>query len=211
MYRHMVGRKSAEKETTPLVVIFVEGDTDMVFFNALLRYYRNASQVPVNQAVVVNLMSVTRYASKMLLKMENDILPSAKAKGQKVKAVCCSYDTDVFELGLQVVDWVQVEKTIKRLGVSEFCRIGVESMMEDWLLDDMDGLCSYLKLKQKPSVVKGRTGYDKLVGLFAKAGKKYSKGFSSSVFISSLSMGVIRRKRLDALKGLESALGVIIP
>ena len=45
---------------------------------------------------VVNLMSVTRYASKMLLKLENDIIPAAKAKGQKVTAVCCSYDTDVY-------------------------------------------------------------------------------------------------------------------
>ena len=79
-------------------------------------------------------------------------------------------DTDVFEQGLQIVNWAQVEKNVKRLGISRFCRIGVVSMIEDWLLDDMDGLCSYLKLKQIPSALKGRTGYDKLVHLFAKAG-----------------------------------------
>ena len=206
----MAGRKSAENADAPLVVVFVEGDTDVVFFNALMQYYRSVSLEPVNQALVVNLMSVTRYASKMLLKLENDIIPAAKAKGQKVTAVCCSYDTDVFEQGLQIVDWAQVKKKVKWLGVSGFCRIGVESMMEDWLLDDMDGICSYLKLKQKPSAVKGRTGYDKLVGLFAKAGMKYSKGFSTGAFIGNLNMGVIRRKRLDALKGLEDALGVKI-
>lgn len=207
----MAGKKSAEIETAPLVVIFVEGDTDVVFFNALLRYYRSVSMESLHQAVVVNLMSVTRYASKMLLKLENDIIPAAKVKGQKVKTVCCSYDTDVFEQGLHIVDWTQVEKKVKRMGVSGFWRIGVESMMEDWLLDDMDGLCSYLRLKHKPSAVKGRTGYDKLVCLFAKAGLKYTKGFSAGAFIGSLNMGIIRKKRLNALKGLESALGVKIP
>ena len=147
----------------------------------------------------------------MLLKMKNDINQNNKDKGQKITTICCSYDTDVFEQGLQIVDWAQVEKTVKRLGSSGFCRLGVESMMEDWLLDDMDGLCSFLKMKQKPSAVKGRTGYDKIVSLFAKAGMKYSKGFSASAFIGNLNMSVIRQKRLVALKGLEDALGVKIP
>ena len=120
-------------------------------------------------------------------------------------------DTDVFEQGLQIVNWAQVEKNVKRLGISRFCRIGVVSMIEDWLLDDMDGLCTYLKLKQIPSALKGRTGYDKLVHLFAKAGIKYSKGFTVGSFIGSLDLGQIRRKRIEALKGLEDVLGVKFP
>ena len=76
----MAGRKNTENADAPLVVVFVEGDTDVVFFNALMQYYRSVSLEPVNQALVVNLMSVTRYASKMLLKLENDIIPAAKAK-----------------------------------------------------------------------------------------------------------------------------------
>lgn len=207
----MAQRKNTGKVSVPLVVVFVEGDTDVVFFNALLQYYRSVSIEPVSPAVVVNLMSVTRYASKMLQKLQNDIIPVAEAKGQIVKTVCCSYDTDVFEQGLQIVDWVQVEKKVKRMGICGFWRIGVERMMEDWLLDDMDGLCLYLKLKQKPLALKGRTGYDKLVSLFAKAGMKYSKGFSIGKFIGTLNKGQIRRKREEALKGLEEALGVRLP
>lgn len=207
----MAQRKNTGKVSDHLVVVFVEGDTDIVFFSALLQYYRSVSLEPVSPAVVVNLMSVTRYASKMLQKLQNDIIPVAETKGQKVKAVCCSYDTDVFEQGLQIVDWAQVEKKVKRMGICGFWRIGVESMMEDWLLDDMDGLCSYLNLKQKPLALKGRTGYEKLVFLFAKAGMKYSKGFSVGKFIGSLNMGQIRQKREAVLKGLEEALGVRHP
>ena len=93
----MAGKKNAVKVSASLVVVFVEGDTDVVFFNELLQFYRSVSLEPINQVVVVNLMSVTRYASKMLLKLQNDIMPMAKAKGLKVEAVCCSFDTDVFE------------------------------------------------------------------------------------------------------------------
>lgn len=203
--------KITEKIPAPLVVVFVEGDTDWVFFNALLQYYRDVCLEPINPAVVVNLMSVTRYASKMFLKLQNDILPASEAKGQKVTTVCCSYDTDVFEQGLQIVNWAQMEKKVKRLGVKEFWRIGVESMMEDWLLDDIDGIRSYLNLSQVPSPLKGRTGYDKLVSLFAKAGMKYTKGFSARSLVAALNMGIIRQKRIDALRGLEEALGVQLP
>lgn len=206
----MAGRKNAKTDATPLVVLFVEGDTDQVFFDALLQYYRNVSSVPMNAAQVVNLRSVTRYASKMMNKLQNDIIPGAKLKDRQVQAVCCSYDTDVFEAGIQVVDWAQVEKKVLKLGIAGFSRIGVKSMMEDWLLDDMTGLCTYLKLKQVPSSLSGRTGYEKMVSLFAKAGVKYSKGFSVSSFIASLDLGVIRVKRKDALMGLEKALGVKI-
>lgn len=206
----MAGKKKIDKEAAPLVVLFVEGDTDQVFFNALLQYYRGVSSTPVNAAQVVNLQSVTRYASKMMSTLQNDIMPSAKQKGREIKAVCCSYDTDVFEAGVQVVDWAQVEKKVRKLGIDGFCRVGVQSMIEDWSLDDVAGLCSFLKLKQVPTALAGRSGYEKLVWLFAKVGMKYSKGMSVASFLGSLDMGVIRGKRKAVLKGLEEALGVRI-
>ena len=50
-----------------------------------------------------------------------------------VTAVCCSYDTDVFEYAERpVVDWNKVEREVKKLGISEFCHVRVEQMMEDW-------------------------------------------------------------------------------
>jgi len=197
---------NGNKTDSPLVLLFVEGDTDMVFFNALLRYYRSESKSPMNAFQVVNLQSVTRYAGKMINKLQNDIIPTAVTKGRSVKAVCCSYDTDVFDNGIQVVNWKMLEKRVRRLGIADFFRIGVKSMIEDWLLDDIEGLCSYLKLKQIPVSLYGKTGYDKLVSLFARAGYKYSKGFSVSAFIGCLDMSKIREKHKDTLRELELAL-----
>ena len=38
------------------------------------------------------------------------------------KAVCCSYDTDVFEYAERpVVDWNRVETEVKRMGIRNFC------------------------------------------------------------------------------------------
>lgn len=193
-----------------LVVLFVEGDTDLVFFNALIQFYHTASKTPLHNAEVVNLQSVTRYASKMVNKLQNRIIPSATAKGRSVNAVCCSYDTDVFENGIHVVDWVQIEKKVKRLGVCCFYKIGVKSMIEDWLLDDMSGLCSFLKLRPMPSLLTGKTGYEKLFNLFAKAGAKYTKGFSISSFIGYLDICLIREKHKETLAELEKALNVTL-
>lgn len=206
----MAGKVVKKSNETPLIVLFVEGDTDLVFFNALLQYYRSVSKTPIRAAEVVNMQGVTRYASKMMNKLQNEIMPLARQKGRRVQAVCCSYDTDVFEQGKQIVDWKQVEKNVKRLGVSAFCILGVQSMMEDWLLDDLNGLCTYLKLKQAPTSLSGKTGYEKLVSLFAKGGLKYTKGISASTFMPMIDMSIIREKRKEALKELEEALGVDI-
>lgn len=37
-----------------------------------------------------------------------------------------------------------IRKSVKRMGVENFIRIGVCSSIEDWILDDMEGLCAYL-------------------------------------------------------------------
>lgn len=88
------------------IVLFVEGDTDKVFFEALLRFYHKNSLTPVNSCEVRNLQGVSRYSTKVLGKLENEIIPNAHKKNLEVKAVCCSYDTDVFEFTERpVVDW----------------------------------------------------------------------------------------------------------
>ena len=148
------------------IVIFVEGDTDEVFFKALLEYYKRVSRTELVTCDVCNLKGVTRYTSKLLAKLKNDILPEAKSKNISIRTVCCSYDTDVFEVrNPLIVNWDSIRKSVKRMGVENFIRIGVCSSIEDWILDDMDGLCAYLKLKQIPNVLKGTDGNAKLSDL----------------------------------------------
>jgi hypothetical protein len=199
----------AKKTMRQHVVIFVEGETDKIFFDALLRYYRASAKGDIASCEVRNLKGVSRYTSKVLGKLQNEIQPAARAKGLEVKAVCCSYDTDVFEFAERpVVDWNRVEREVRRLGIEDFCRIEVESMIEDWLLDDLAGLCSYLKLKQVPQSLLGSDANQRMQALFRKANKIYVKGNRIADFIDSLNIAKIRDKRKNALSGLECVLGV---
>ncbi len=194
------------------VLIFVEGDTDEVFFKTLIDYYTSASSSKLLPYDICNLKGVTRYSSKLLAKLKNEYLPTAKTGSYKIKTVCCSYDTDVFEVKQpQIVKWDAIGKSVKRMGIDEFIRVGVKSSIEDWILDDMHGICNFLRLKQVPSSLKGINGYQKLLDLYNKARKTYKKGYETKELINALDMSAIRNKRQDVLAQLEDALGVVIP
>ena len=205
----------------PHVLIFVEGDTDEVFFKALIDYYESSALIDYYASVssnkllpydVCNLKGVTRYSSKLLAKLKNEYLPTAKLGSYKIKTVCCSYDTDVFEVKQpQIVKWDAIGKSVKRMGIDEFIRVGVKSSIEDWILDDMHGICNFLRLKQVPSSLKGINGYQKLLDLYNKARKTYKKGYETKELINALDMSAIRNKRQDVLAPLEEALGVVMP
>ena len=193
------------------VLIFVEGDTDEVFFKSLIDYYASVSSNKLLPYDVCNLNGVTRYSSKLLAKLKNEYLPTAKLGSYKIKTVCCSYDTDVFEVKQpQIVKWNTISKSVKRMGIDEFIRVGVKSSIEDWILDDMHGICNFLRLKQVPSSLKGINGYQKLLDLYNKARKTYKKGYETKELINALDMSAIRNKRQDVLAPLEEALGVVM-
>lgn len=194
------------------VLIFVEGDTDEVFFKALIDYYASVSSNKLLPYDVCNLKGVTRYSSKLLAKLKNEYLPTAKTGSYKIKTVCCSYDTDVFEVKQpQIVKWDAIGKSVKRMGIDEFIRVGVKSSIEDWILDDLHGICNFLRLKQVPSSLKGINGYQKLLDLYNKARKTYKKGCETMELINALDMSAIRNKPQDVLAPLEEALGVVMP
>ena len=74
--------------------------------------------------------------------------------------------------------------------------------------DDIEGICTYLKLKQIPKSLKGANGNARLCDLYSKARKIYSKGYTAREMISSLNFSLIRNKRQSSLLELEKALGV---
>lgn len=201
-----------QSESKPLqVVLFVEGETDEVFFKALIDYYRTVSTSEMRPCKIYNLRGVTRYSSKLLAKLKNDCLPDAKNKGYRIQTVCCSYDTDVFEVrNPLMVDWSALRKAVKRMGIEEFIQLGIKSSIEDWLLCDQEGICRFLKLKDVPKTLKGNNGNGKLNDLFGRANKVYQKGYQTKDLVASLDMGVLRNKNKDFLEPMERALNVTI-
>ena len=201
-----------QNETKPTqVVIFVEGDTDEVLFRALLEHYRTVSKTELRPCKICNLKGVTRYSSKLVAKLQNEYLPEARKKGYQIQTICCSYDTDVFEVrNPLIVNWDTLRKTVKRMGIQEFLQLGITSSIEDWLLCDMDGICRYLGLTTIPKSLIGNDGNAKLNDLYSKARRIYQKGYQAKELVASLDMSVIRKKNADALADLEKALNVSV-
>lgn len=189
------------------VVLFVEGDTDEVLFKTLVDYYKDISKTELNPCRICNLRGVTRYTSKLIAKLQNEYLPDARKDGYKIQTVCCSYDTDVFEVrNPLMVNWDALRKTVKQMGIKYFIQLGIRSSIEDWILCDMEGICRYLKLKSIPKSLKGNDGNAKLNDLYGKVRKAYLKGYQTKELIAALDMAVIRNTNKDALKDLEKAL-----
>jgi len=198
-----------EVQRLPQVVIFVEGETDEVLFKALVEYYKGVSKKELRPCKICNLRGVTRYSGKLLAKLKNEILPDARKGGYQVQAVCCSYDTDVFEVrNPLIVDWEGLRKSVNRMGIAGFIRLGIRSSIEDWMLCDLDGVSRFLRLKLLPKELKGADGCAKLNDLYAKAQKVYQKGYQVKGLVGALDMAVIREKNKAVLKPLEVALGV---
>jgi len=189
----------------------VEGETDEVLFKALIDYYRTVSITEPHPCRICNLRGVTRYSSKLLAKLRNEFLPDAKNKAYRIQTVCCSYDTDVFEVrNPLMVDWNALKKAVKRMGIDELIQLGIKSSIEDWLLCDQEGICRFLKLKDFPKSLNGNSGNEKLNDLFGKAKKVYQKGYQTKGLVAALNMGVIRDMNKDILEPLEKALNVTI-
>lgn len=194
-----------------LVILFVEGDTDEVFFKQLLSYYAGVSKTLLLPCKICNLRGVTRYSTKLLAKLKNEFVPAAKQKNISIEAVCCSYDTDIFDAGNpMIVNWSTLRNSILKMGVQNFVQLGIKSSIEDWLLCDLSGICDFLKLKEVPKLLKGADGNAKLTNLYSKVNKVYQKGYQAKALITALDMALIREKNRTVLANLENVLGVTI-
>ncbi len=189
-----------------VIILFVEGDSDKEFFEALYQYYQKHSKSQLKAVLkVCNIKGIGRYESKIPSKLKNHYLPKIKTKGT---SVFCSYDTDVFDLAEKPpTDWESVKKKVNDIGIDKFYEIPVSKMIEDWFLLDISGLCKYLKIKE-PSRLVGNSGYTKIKDLFKKGNKVYQKGSDCHKFVSSLNIELIRKKISNQLKLLENELGI---
>ena len=189
------------------VILFVEGETEVQFYNALIDYYRDHSKSQLAGCKIYNIKSIGRFESKVSSKLKFEIIP--KYPKFKLKVICC-YDSDVFELAQKPpVNWTIVKKKVSDLGINEFEEIVAIRMIEDWFLKDIEGLCKFLKV-DIPKKLGGKNGYEKMKMLFKKGAKPkvYQKGSNSHKFVPSLNLRAIRDSVKGELKVLEDALGV---
>ncbi|MGM0582023.1 MAG: hypothetical protein ACQETL_15175 [Bacteroidota bacterium] len=187
-----------------IIIIFVEGDTEKVFYSELINYYRKTTSKKLNTVKIFNLKGIGRYESKVSSKVKHEVL--VKYSPENVK-VFCAYDTDVFELGKKPpTNWKLVDSKLKELGVDSMKTIKAERTIEDWFIYDLDGLIKFLKLSKTPNL-KGKSGLEKMKLLFKRSNKIYQKGTYSHKFISYLNISKITQSLKKHLKSLEDELG----
>ena len=187
-----------------VTVIFVEGDADELIINRLLDYYRkygwrndgdlklvNTNGFPGESKMKSRLTQIQQTYNKMLITFNT---------------VFCEYDTDIFEKGIQEKpDWKRVEENLKmRYDISHFSRIEAKTSIEDWMLDDIDGLLKALNLPQDTHC-KGQCGLDKVKDLFRRKNIVYDrhKGKKNiKPIIDKLDIAKIRETRKKRVEGI---------
>lgn len=195
-----------------VTVIFVEGDADELIINRLLEYYReNGWRCPDD----LEIRNTNGFPNERKMKSKLTQIQQTNNKTRvQFNTVFCEYDTDIFEKGLQEKpNWKKVEENLKRqYDISHFSRIEARTSIEDWMLDDLDGLLSALGLS-KDTKLKGTTGQEKVNNLFQKKSKVYDrhKGkLKIKPIIDKLDISKIREARKKELKEFERLLEVKI-
>jgi hypothetical protein len=208
----MAGRKQNIKNKKTVTVVFVEGDADELIIRRLLDYYRENGWRCQDDLEIRNINGFP-YERKMKSKL-TQILQTANNTQIVFNTVFCEYDTDIYEKGIQEKpDWKKVKDNLKRqYDICHFSRIEAKTSIEDWMLDDMDGLLQALGLP-KDTIPKGNTGQEKVKNLFLKKSMVYDrhKGkLKIKPIIDKLDISKIREARKMELKDFEKLLGVNI-
>ena len=194
-----------------VVVIIVEGETERVFYEALVNYYRSVSKETVCKTIIYNIKGIGNFSNKAIPKIKNGFKKKIEKDGDTLKGICCAYDTDVFELKQKPpVDWKKIETRAKKelkITSAQFVHVKAQRMIEDWFLYDLENLCNYLKI-EKVKNLNGKDANEKMKVLFKKASKFYVKGNYTEKFIPSLDIEKIINKVKESLRELEVILNV---
>jgi len=203
-------KKKVDKIIKVMVVIFVEGDADEIIINRLLDYYRNNGW---HTNVSIKVVNTHGFPNETKMKSQLTRINVTEIKKTiQFKAVCCEYDTDIFDKGIQnKPDWKKIEKNLKNdFDMLNFCRIEAKTSIEDWLLDDSEGLLKALNLPTD-TIIKGTSGQDKVKKLFKKRNIMYDrfKGKEKiKPYLEKLDISKIEKSRKDELKELKNILNV---
>lgn len=178
------------KQKKVLALFFVEGDTEVEFYNRVKEHLRQKLGDKLNCEVRIhNLKGVGQYqntAQRIFEKRVKVIYPEDE---YQYKIFLC-YDTDVFEFAKKPpVDWVKVVGMLEKHGAEVF-RVEAKSSIEDWFLLDKEGLRTFLKLPKKQKIT-GYNGQNGLKQMFLAANKPYIKGMRCAGLVDALGMNVI--------------------
>ena len=191
------------------LVVFVEGDTDVEFYQALLLFLKERSPSGRYPFDVVlppkNMRGIGSFKERAVRKFEKQVLRDNK--GTRFTVVL-AYDTDVFEFADKPpINWKEVENALKKAGAEQVIHLRARRSIEDWFLLDEAGVKRYLHIS--PTVcLKGATGLKRLESAFKKANRVYVKGNKVKGFVGALDIKLIAGNLCEELSPLCSVLRI---
>lgn len=175
-----------------VVVLFVEGETEKEFYDAVIKRLReiNGGRLDcyVNVQVLKGIGNFKKKAERILLK---GIMKNEKYKNLSAHVVLC-YDTDVFDRDKNRVkiNWKGIEKGLKENGAASVSHVKAVKSIEDWFLIDKSGIKNFLGMSKSASISNIR-GLEGLQKLFAANGKSYIKGTRCKGLVNALDIGLV--------------------
>ena len=200
--------KNNGKQKKLLVVIFIEGDTEVEFYQKMVTHIRGkmGGRLFVKTAVR-NLKGINNFQNKAQRTFEKKIKVEYPPADYFYKVLLC-YDTDVFRFAKKPpVDWDQVERMLYVSGATEVYHIKANASIEDWFLYDLEGIRKFLQAP-KNDKIEGYKGQAGLERLFVKYNKTYIKGSKCSGLVDKLNMNIIFPKVCGEIREFCMALGM---
>lgn len=189
------------------LLIYVEGDTEVAFYNALVQALKpeNATSNRYHKIIFRNAKGIGNFQSKVARVFKNQVL---RDHPEFIFDVALCYDTDVFEYARKPpIDWRLVEKDLVYEGAINVYHIKAKKSIEDWFLMDYPGVLKYLRLPPETRLPNG-DGIQKIQSLFKKANKPYVKGSNLEGFIDQLDIDKIIAGARKELKPLIRGLSI---
>jgi len=191
-----------------VVVIFVEGYTEIAFYKNLVALLREKAGGQLDCEIETkNLKGISNYEKDVVRKMSKEIIP--KHPDAQFSVMIC-YDTDAFIYARKPpMNEDLVKKELKALGICDVSCVEAKKSIEDWFLLDKHGLFSSIGLPQNTKI-KG-SGIKELERLFKLKNKTYAKGSENFNFVNALDIEKIAGQICTEISPICRALGVSCP
>ena len=208
------------------IAFIMEGTTEKVFYRALLKWIAENNNCTFSGGEVIDKGDIyfewiNSGKEKVLIKFNvvgtvTQISHSGKwfeskcSKAYKIpwKVLLC-YDTDNSENDISKFyqdDWKILRNDLKRAKAEEIIDLAASADIEDIMLCDVAGICSFLGIKV-PEKLLGRKGKAKMKNLYRSCGSTYHEGDKAELMIESLNF----RKIVDSSPlGLEKLIKVLV-
>ena len=215
------------KKEIHVIIFLVEGDTEVEFYGKvrqlLLQQYSNNKYEFLKPINIKGIGNYKSNASRQFANEKDKFLKSKALKNNRkqkkseeiennVKFVFHAFmciDNDVLDSTTKPAKFrqnppINEEETKKSIeaknGIPHF--IKAVQCIEDWFLEDKNGIIKYLKLSKMPKLDNNKSGADNLKFVFSKGHKLYTKGTKSVGFIDCLNISMILQNHSDNFQEL---------